>query len=106
MEQEKLKDKLQQEQLKWHERQATCEDLLQLWQCEPFFAECPYEKREDNGGKLIRKDKAKSFPNKSNFIKKTPHKALVVQEEYNEDDDDDEDDESVAMASVTIATTS
>ena len=67
--------------------------------------ECPYEKREDNGGKLIRKDKAKSFPNKSNFTKKTPHKALVVQEEYHEDDDDDEDGESVAMASVAIAMT-
>ena len=67
--------------------------------------ECPYEKREDNGGKLIRKDKAKSFPNKSNFTKKTPPKALVVQEEYNEDDDDDESDESVAMASIAIATT-
>ena len=68
-----------------------------------FVAECPYKKREDNGGKLIRKDKAKSFPNKNNFTKKTPPKALVVQEEYNEDD---EDDESVAMASVAIATTS
>ena len=34
-----------------------------------FVAECPYEKREDNGGKLIRMDKAKSFPNKSNFTK-------------------------------------
>ena len=44
-------------------------------------------------------------PNKSNFTKKTPPKALVVQEEYNEDDDDDEDGESVAMASVAIATT-
>ena len=50
-----------------------------------FVAECTYEKREDNGGKLIREDKAKSFPNKSNFTKKTPPKALVVQEEYNED---------------------
>ena len=70
-----------------------------------FVAERPYEKREDNGGKLIRKDKAKSFPNKNNFTKKTPPKALVVQEEYNEDDDDDEDGESVAMASVAIAMT-
>ena len=33
-----------------------------------FVAECPYEKREDNGGKLIRKDKAKSFPNKNNLL--------------------------------------
>ena len=69
-----------------------------------FVAECPYEKREDNGGKLIRKDKAKSFPNKSNFIKKTPPKGLMAQEEYHEDDDD-EYGESVAMASVAIATT-
>ncbi|SPT16180.1 unnamed protein product [Triticum aestivum] len=68
-----------------------------------FVAECPYEKREDNGGNLIRKDKAKSFPNKRNFTKKTPPKGLVAQEEYNEDDD--EDGESVAMASVAIATT-
>ena len=62
-----------------------------------FVAECPYEKREDNGGKLIRKYKAKSFPNKSNFTKKTPPKGLVAQEEYNEDDDD-EDGETFAMA--------
>ena len=65
--------------------------------------ECPYEKREDNGGKLIQKDKAKSLLNKSNITKKTPPKGLVAQEEYNEDDD--EDSESVAMASVAIATT-
>ena len=56
-----------------------------------FVAECPYEKREDNGGKLIRKDKAKSFPNKNNFTKKTPPKGVEAQEEYNEDDDDEEE---------------
>ena len=49
------------------------------------MVDCPYDKREDNGGKLIRKDKAKSFPNKNNFTKKTPPKGLVAQEEYNED---------------------
>ena len=78
-----------------------------MLQCKPLAAECPYEKREDNGGKLIRKDKAKSFPNKSNFTKKTPPKGLVAQEEYNEDDydDDDDDSETVAMASISIATT-
>src|SRR3954471_21942455 len=71
-----------------------------------FVAECPYEKREDNGGKLIRKDKAKSFSNKSNFTKRTPPKGLVAQEEYNDDDDDDDEGgDSVAMASVAIATT-
>jgi hypothetical protein len=66
-----------------------------------FVVDCPYEKREDNGGKLIRKDKAKSFPNKNNFTKKTPPKGLVAQEEYNEDDDDD-DGETVAMASIAM----
>ena len=66
-----------------------------------FVVECPYEKREDNGGKLIRKDKAKSFPNKNDFTKKTPPKGLVAQEEYNEDDDD----ETVDMDSVAIAKT-
>ena len=105
MEQEELKAKHQQEQLKWHEEQATCEDLLQLWQCEPFCCGVPLREAEDNGGKLIRKDKAKSFPNKNNFTKKTPTRGLVVQEEYREDDDDDEDSEAMAMASVAIATT-
>ena len=70
-----------------------------------FVADCPYEKREDNGGKFIRKDKAKSFPNKNNFAKKTPTRGLVVQEEYREDDNDDEDNEAMAMASVAVATT-
>ena len=45
-----------------------------------FVVDCPYEKREDFGGKLIRKDKAKSYPNKNNFNKKTPPKGLVAQE--------------------------
>ena len=49
--------------------------------------DCPYEKREDNGGKLIRKDKAKSFPSKNNFTKKTPPKGLVAHEEYPSDDE-------------------
>ena len=70
-----------------------------------FVADCPSKKREDNGGKFIRKDKAKSFPNKNNFTKKTPTRGLVVQEEYREDDDDDEDGETMAMASVAIVST-
>ena len=70
-----------------------------------FVADCPYEKREDNDGKFIQKDKAKSFPNKNNFTKKTPTRGLVVQEEYHEDDNDDENGEAMAMASVSIAMT-
>ena len=46
-----------------------------------FVAESPYKKREDNGGKLIQKDKAKSFPSKNNFTKETSTKGLVAQEE-------------------------
>jgi len=70
-----------------------------------FVADCPYEKREDNGGKFIRKDKAKSVPNKNNFAKKTPTRGFLVQEEYQEDHDDDENGEAMAMASIAIATT-
>ena len=69
-----------------------------------FVVDYPYEKREDNGGKLIRKEKAKSFPNKNNFNKKVPPKGLVVQEDYNSDDDDDTSDEVLATAFVAIAT--
>src|SRR6187401_2625932 len=70
-----------------------------------FVVDCPYEKREDFGGKLIRKDKSKSYPNKNNFNKKSPPKVLVAQEEYVEDDDNDEDDEVTTMATIAIATT-
>ena len=69
------------------------------------MADCPYEKREDNGGKLIRKDKAKSLPNKNNFVKKCHPKGMVALEEYTSDDDDDDDD-TVAMTTVAIATSS
>ena len=72
-----------------------------------FVAECPYEKREDNGGKLIRKDKAKSFPNKNNFTKNIPPKGLVAHEEYTFDDDDEDTSyEGMATTTVAIATSS
>ena len=54
-----------------------------------FVAKCPYEKREDHGGKLIRKDKTKS-PSNKNFVKKKPQRVLLVQEEEYISDDDDE----------------
>src|SRR4051812_37804414 len=49
------------------------------------FADCPYEKREDHGGKLIRKNKSKSPLNK-NFVKNKPQRVLVAHEEYFFDD--------------------
>src|SRR3954464_8014871 len=68
-----------------------------------FVADCPYEKREDYGGKLIRKDKSKSPLNK-NFVKKKPPRAFVAQEEYFSDNEDNEEgDEIVATAIVAIA---
>ena len=48
--------------VKFKKRVRTCYNYGNV---SHFLVECPYEKREDNGGKLIRKDKAKSFPNKS-----------------------------------------
>ena len=66
-----------------------------------FVADCPYEKREDHGGKLIRKDKTKSPINK-NFAKKKPQPVLMAQEEYISDDD--EGGEVVETASIAIVT--
>ena len=71
------------------------------------MVDCPYEKREDNGGKLIRKDKAKSFPSKNNFTKKPPPKGLVAQEEYaSDDDEEDTSGEGMATSNISIATSS
>ena len=68
-----------------------------------FVADCPYEKREDHGGKLIRKDKSKSPLNKS-FVKKKPQRVLVAHEEYFSDDEDGEEGgEIVATATIAIA---
>src|ERR1041385_5739051 len=68
-----------------------------------FVADCPYEKREDHGGKLIRKDKNKPPLNKT-FVKKNPQRMLVAQEEYYSDDEDDEEcGEIVPTATMSIA---
>jgi hypothetical protein len=65
-----------------------------------FVAECPYEKREDNGGHLIPKDKSKPSPykkfgNKNFPNKKVPTRVLVVQEYYMSEDEKEEEDEVV-----------
>ena len=47
-----------------------------------FVIDCPYEKRWDNGGQLIRK-KGKFSPKPKNFMKKSPQEAFVSShEEY------------------------
>ena len=64
-----------------------------------FVAECPYQNREDNGGRLILKEKSKA-PKKKPFIKKNgpfkkqPKIVLVAQEEYSSASEDEEDDDS------------
>ena len=72
-----------------------------------FVVDCPYEKREDNSGKHIHKDKAKAFPNKNNLTKKIPKKGLMAHEEYTSDDDDeDTSGEGMVTPTVAIATSS
>lgn len=73
-----------------------------------FVADCPYGKREDTRGKLIRKYKAKPFPNKNNLFNNKPQKVLVAQEEYlsNENEDDDASGEVMGMYIVAIASSS
>src|SRR6266567_1082871 len=77
-----------------------------------FIANCHYEKREENGGRLIRKEKVK-FSNKNlptknsnNFLnKKNPSRVLVVQEEYESGEDEVEEEPSRELVVAAIATT-
>jgi hypothetical protein len=74
-----------------------------------FVAECPYEKREDYGGKHILKSKTKS-PSKKPFVKKDgakkkqPKFVFLTQQEHSENESDDEETSTSEVA--TIATTS
>jgi hypothetical protein len=58
-----------------------------------FVAECPYEKRENHGGKLILKNKTKTPPKKP-FVKKgsskknQPKFVFLTQEEYSRSESD------------------
>jgi hypothetical protein len=61
-----------------------------------FVAECPYEKIEDHGGKLILKSKTKS-PSTKSFVKKggpkkkQPKFVFLTQEEYSGSESDEEE---------------
>ncbi|KAK1691973.1 hypothetical protein QYE76_008670 [Lolium multiflorum] len=78
-----------------------------------FVADCPFEKREDNGGRLVRKDKSKSFSkgyskssskpgdNKTSFNKKP--RAFAIREEYSSDDGDDNDEKNSNMEEEGVA---
>jgi hypothetical protein len=60
-----------------------------------FIAKCPYEKREDHGGKLILKNNTKS-PSKKPFVKKGGPKkkqskfVFLTQEEYSGSESEEE----------------
>ncbi|KAK1681657.1 hypothetical protein QYE76_042505 [Lolium multiflorum] len=78
-----------------------------------FIAECPYENREDHGGKLILKDKSKA-PRKKPFVKKSgydickkPSKyVLIAREEYSSgEEEDDKDDSRSEVAAIAITFT-
>jgi hypothetical protein len=74
-----------------------------------FVAECPYEKREDHGGKLILKNKTKSppkkpFMKKGGSKKKQPKFVFLTQEEYSGSESDEEETSTSEVAA--IATTS
>ena len=70
-----------------------------------FKAECPYENREDHGGRLVRKDKTKPPPNKNTGNKnfnKAPQRGLIALEQYDTGDEGEEEGERAVAA---IATT-
>jgi hypothetical protein len=76
-----------------------------------FVVECPYEKREDHGGKLILKSETKS-PSKKPFVKKgepkkkQPKFVFLTQEEYSESESDEEETLTSEMAAITTTSTS
>ena len=82
----------------------NCQDKLH------FVAECPYEPREEHGGRLILKSKTKEIketkeakaPFKKQFIKnkkgstsrKSGRMVLIAQEEYTSGEENDEEEET------------
>ncbi|KAK1682668.1 hypothetical protein QYE76_043516 [Lolium multiflorum] len=86
-----------------------------------FVADCVYERREDNGGRLIRKDKFKSlskgfskFSSNPGDVKVSSTKkprAFIIREEYSSDDGEEHEDKSSSkeeegVAAIAISTPS
>jgi hypothetical protein len=73
-----------------------------------FIAECPYENKEDYGGRFIPKRRSSKFSSKNQGNKEDEKKGqrlLGAHEEYDsrsEDDDESQDEESGEMATVAI----
>ncbi|KAK1684362.1 hypothetical protein QYE76_045210 [Lolium multiflorum] len=83
-----------------------------------FVVDCIYEKREDNGGKLIRKSKLRSLSKGSSkfssnyddtkiFSTKKP-RAFIIREEYSSDEGDEREDKGKEgeVAAIAISTLS
>jgi len=74
-----------------------------------FVADCPYEKREDHGGKLVLKKTPKA-PFKKPFVKKNPINKksgdiiLVTHEEFSSDNEDEEEETSSGVAALATTT--
>ena len=71
-----------------------------------FVADCPWEKREDHGGKIVPKDKSKipckkPFFKKNTSKKKSPRIVLVAEEEYSSEEGEEETRSEVAAIAIT-----
>ena len=73
-----------------------------------YVAECPYENREEHGGRLVLKNASK-FPSKKPFFKKNlPNKkppsrmVLVTREEYMSGGESDEEETTSEVAAIAI----
>ena len=72
-----------------------------------FIKECPYENREQHGGRLVPKDQSKAiqkkpFVKRKPFFKKAPRIVLMTQEEYPSDDSEEEDEPTREVAALAI----
>jgi hypothetical protein len=75
-----------------------------------FIKDCPYENREEHGGRLIPKDQSKLVQKKpiikrKPFFKKAPRIVLMTQEEYLSDDSDEEEEPTREVAVLAIVST-
>jgi hypothetical protein len=75
-----------------------------------YVAQCPYENREEHGGRLILKEASRSSPMKPYFKKfisnnkKPPTKVLVAREEYMSGEESDEEETTTSgVAALAIA---
>ena len=74
-----------------------------------FIAECPYEKKKENGGKLVPKIRSKAThkkPFKKNPNKKPSRIVLLTQEEYSSGEEEDDEEETTTKEAANIAVTS